>query len=132
MEKERRHEYETVWVDDEGNELEEPPDDEPAPARDRRPNGKKSQQKRPQQRQTRATRPPTPPSWRRSIKRSLMLGALMVVVVYLFNSKAKGSARIASSVGLAVLYTALFVPFTYYLDRFTYRRWERNQPTKKR
>ena len=33
MQKERRHEYETVWVDGEGNELEEPPDDAPAPAR---------------------------------------------------------------------------------------------------
>src|SRR5438067_1310697 len=29
--KERRHEYETVWVDDEGNELEEPPEDAVAP-----------------------------------------------------------------------------------------------------
>ena len=25
--KERRHEYETVWVDEEGNELEEPPEE---------------------------------------------------------------------------------------------------------
>ena len=25
--KERRHEYETVWIDEEGNELEEPPED---------------------------------------------------------------------------------------------------------
>jgi len=44
--KERRHEYETVWVDAEGNELEEPPDDlvEPAP-RQKRANGQKPQQK---------------------------------------------------------------------------------------
>ena len=35
VQKGRRHEYETVWVDSEGNELDEPPDDLPArPARD--------------------------------------------------------------------------------------------------
>ena len=34
----------------------------------------------------------------------------------------------------AVLYTALFVPFTYFLDRFAYRRWQArgNVPTPKR
>jgi hypothetical protein len=29
---------------------------------------------------------------------------------------------------LAFLYTLLFVPFTYFIDRFAYRRWQARQP----
>ena len=36
--KERRHEYETVWVDGEGNELEEPPEDAAVPEKRDRTN----------------------------------------------------------------------------------------------
>ena len=132
MQKERRHEYETVWVDGDGNELEEPPDDAPRPApRERRPEGKnaKPQQKRPQQRSSsRATRTPLPPSWRRAMRRSLLLGAVILVFIYI------SSHRVGSALLFAVLYTAIFIPFTYGLDRFAYRRWERNnakQPTKR-
>ena len=78
--KEHRHEYETVWVDSEGNELEEPPDDAPAPVHERRADGKKAPQKRPQQRPTAGTRAPLPPSWRRAVRRSLMLGGAVLVV----------------------------------------------------
>ena len=130
--KERRHEYETVWVDEEGNELEEPPDDvvEPAP-REKRTGGKKPQQKRAQQ--SRATRTPLAPSWRRAAKRSLILGAVIFVLFAILSSKG-GKHNYTSALLLAVLYTGLFVPFTYYVDRFTYRRWQRKsgEPPKKR
>jgi hypothetical protein len=61
-----------------------------------------------------------------------MLG---VVVLVLFSLGAKGS--IVKVIPLALLYTLLFVPFTYYIDRFAYRRWQARQsgaapPTKKR
>jgi hypothetical protein len=51
-----------------------------------------------------------------------MLGA---VVLVLFSFGAKG--HIASVIPLALLYTALFVPFTFYIDRFAYKRWEARQ-----
>jgi len=129
--KERRHEYETVWVDAEGNELEEPPDDlvEPAP-RQKRANGQKPQQKRPQ-RSSRAA--PLPPSWRRAAKRSLLLGGVIFVLFVMLSSKDGTNAYISAFV-LALGYTALFVPFTYYVDRFSYRRWEQKaaeQPRKR-
>ena len=121
--KERRHEYETVWVDSEGNELEEPPDDAPAPVRERS-DGRKPQQKRTSQRSSRATRAPQAPSWRRSIRRSLILGAVFLVVFAMLQGPVVGLV-------LAAFYAALFIPFTYYIDRFAYRRWERNQPKKR-
>ena len=127
--KERRHEYETVWVDAEGNELEEAPDDAP----ERAPRDAKAQQKRPQQRSPRATREPHPPSWRRAGKRAVLLGAVIFVLFALLNSK-HGNSAYVSALLLAVLYTALFIPFTYYVDRFAYSRWQRKaaeQPKKR-
>ena len=111
--KERRHEYETVWVDSEGNELDEPPDDAPPPApRERRPDGKKPQQKR----SSAAARTPMPPDWRRAARRSLILGA----VIFVFFALVTGPL---GAFVLAILYTGLFIPFTYYLDRFAYSRY---------
>ena len=127
IEKGRRHEYETVWVDDEGNEIEGPPDDyvEPAP-REKRSDGKPSaKSQRPQQGSARATKTPLPPSWRRSAKRSLILGGVIFVLFALLVRSKSGQHDYASALFLSVLYTALFVPFTFYVDRFTYRRWQR-------
>ena|SRR5579859_1433627 len=134
MQKERRHEYETVWVDSEGNELEEPPDDVARPAPERRQDGTKPQPKRPQQRSSRATRTPLPPSWRRAAKRSFLLGAVIFVMFALLIRSKNGQHQYGSALFLAVLYTALFTPFTYGLDRFAYRRWQRKigeQPKKR-
>ena len=132
MQKERRHEYETVWVDGEGNDLEEPPDDAPAPARATSKSDAKAKQ-RPQQRSSRATRTPLPPSWRRAAKRAGLLGVVIFVLFAILGSKG-GKQNYASALLLAVLYTALFVPFTYYVDRFAYNRWQRKtaeQPKKR-
>ena len=71
----------------------------------------------------RGRRQPPQPSWSRALKRGGMLGA---VVLVLFSFGAKG--HIARVIPLALLYTALFVPFTFYIDRFAYRRWEARQP----
>jgi hypothetical protein len=129
--KERRHEYETVWVDSEGNELDEPPEDygEPAPREkrdDRKSTPKSGRPQRPQrpQRGGRPIKAPLPPSWRRATKRSLILGVVIVALFYLVNSKAKGNHRLESALVIGVLYTALFVPFQYAIDRFAYRRWQ--------
>jgi hypothetical protein len=126
--KERRHEYETVWVDAEGNDLEEPPDDVPAASRERGANGRKPQQKQAQQ--SRATRAPLPPSWHRATKRALLLGGFILVVMYFLNAKATAGSRVLGAIEISVLYTALFIPFTYYVDRFTYNRWQRKMAEK--
>ena len=120
--KERRHEYETVWVDAEGNELEEPPEGLPA-VPEKRDNGTPRAKAQPQ-RGGRAGRVPPPPSWERAARRSLILGAVIFALFFVLNSK-KGGNNIASALGLAGLYTLLFIPFTYFLDRFAYNRFQR-------
>jgi hypothetical protein len=61
---------------------------------------------------------------------------VFVFITFSFLSKKHGSSAYASAAGLAALYTALFIPFTYALDRFTYRRWQardaQSPPAKKK
>jgi hypothetical protein len=122
MQKERRHEYETVWVDAEGNELEQAPDD-PDAARETR-NGARPKAKAPQQRGGRAVRVPPQPSWRRAAKRSLILGGVIFALFAVLGSK-NGNSGIGSALLISLLYTALFIPFTFMIDRFSYNRWQR-------
>jgi hypothetical protein len=122
--KERRHEYETVWVDSEGNELEEPPEDLVAAAPDKRANGAKPKAKTQPQRGGRAGRVPPAPSWQRAARRAFILGAVIFALFYVLGSK-NGNHHIGSALALAGLYTLLFIPFTYYIDRFSHKRWQR-------
>ena len=124
--KSKRHEYEWAYVDDEGNEV-EAPDEEPkpkasAPAKKSAP--------APARGARGARRVPQPPSWQRAGRRAVILG---VVVFFLFTvlNKHHGYAGPALA---AVIYTVLFIPFTYVLDRFAYRRWQAREqaPTPKR
>ncbi len=124
--KQKRHEYEFVYVDDDGNEIDVPEDaEEESKPREERRNGKSAPAKggkpKAQQRGGRTARVPPAPSWERAGKRSLMLGAVVFVLFYMTG---KGSNRMLAAFELAALYTALFIPFTYAIDRFAYRRYQ--------
>lgn len=121
--KERRHEYETVWVDAEGNELEEPPENLDA-APDQRDGAGKPKAKAAQPRGGRSVRVPPPPSWERAAKRSAILGAAIFALFYILGSK-NGSHSLGSALALAGVYTLLFIPFSYMIDRFSHNRWQR-------
>jgi hypothetical protein len=122
--KSKRHQYEFVYVDAEGNELDEAPPElvEAEQAKKERSNGAKPAapkgKQQPRQR-GRAGREPQPPSWSRALKRGGLLG---LVVFALFGLTSKG--HYVSVLPLALVYTALFVPFTYFIDRFAYRRYQ--------
>ena len=126
--KERRHEYETVWVDAEGNELEEPPE-ELATATEKHDARSKPKAKATQQRGGRQIRVPPPPSWQRAAKRAGILGAVVFVFIYLVGAK-NGGHNPASALLLALIYTLLFIPFQFTLDRFAYNRWQRRADEK--
>src|SRR5438046_2997820 len=119
--KSKRHEYEFVYVDDEGNEVDEVPE-ELVESRKEQRNGTSPAAKKPAaQRGGRQRRTPQPPSWQRAARRAVLLGA---VVFVLFSATAKGHNKYVSALVPAVIYTALFIPFTYTIDRFAYRRWQ--------
>jgi hypothetical protein len=118
--KEKRHEYEIVYLDDEGHEIEVEP--EQTKPRDDRRNGKRSD-KRPAQkgRGGRPIKEVQPPSWSRVVKRALLFGPLIFLAFSLINS----GQPILSRLAVAVVYTAFFVPFMYIMDRAMYRAYLR-------
>jgi hypothetical protein len=125
--KERRHEYETVWVDSEGNELEEPPEEAAAPEKR---DGAKSDGAMPkpkaktQQRGGKPARVPPPPSWRRAVKRAVIFGVVIFVVFAILGSK-NGQHNYGAALVFGGVYTLIFIPFTFYIDRFSYNRYQR-------
>ena len=122
--KAKRHDYEFVYLDDDGNEVEAP---EGTPAETRR-NGTKPAVKKSAP-PARGRRTPQPPSWGRAGRRALILGAVVFVLFGMLNK----THNYTGAAVAAVLYTALFIPFTYMLDRFAYRRWQaRDQASTKR
>jgi hypothetical protein len=116
--KAKRHVYETVWLDAEGNELDEAPPEllEAEEKKKEKSATKTAQASQPQKRAGR--REPQAPSWNRAGKRGLLLGA---VVFAMFGITSKG--KYLSVLPLAAIYTVLFIPFTYWIDRFAYRRY---------
>jgi hypothetical protein len=130
--KARRHEYEYVYVDDEGNEVEVDPAElraEKETVREPRA-GKAANKKTATPASSR--RKIEPPSWRRSGKRALILGPLMVVAMMLFNRGLPFSQQIAP----AVFLIAFFIPFSYFTDSLAYKmyrkRLARQNPAKSR
>jgi hypothetical protein len=120
--KAKRHDYEFVYVDAEGNELDDVPEELERPKRER---SAAAPAKKQQQRGGRAGREPQPPSWRRSLRRAALLG--VVVFIFFSLSGPKGNARYLNAFAFSALYTALFIPFTFAIDRFAYRRWQARQ-----
>jgi hypothetical protein len=114
-EKERRHEWEEVYVDEEGNVVDTPEEaDEPAARTTRR-----TQAARPVRG---AGRTIQPPSWRRVAKRGLIFAPLMYITVMLLGTDGQ-------TVGQSIMQTAflllVFLPFSYAMDAMTYRMWRR-------
>jgi hypothetical protein len=136
QQKERRHEYEIVYVDDEGNEVatESEAEAKPRDAKAKpetpgvRPTGK---QPAPRAKQTggkqpagaRAPRKIDPPSWSRVGRRAAIFAPIMVIVVYYLNRNAANPVRetLVSSIVLVLF----FLPFSYFMDSVMYRQYRK-------
>jgi hypothetical protein len=117
--KELRHEYEVVYVDSEGREVEPPPQAERKPERQ---NGDRaSTAGRGRTTRTRPRRVPQPPSWSRSGKRALMFFPIFLLAISLISRHTSLPSRFLT----ALAYSILFVPLTYLMDRTTYRTYIR-------
>ncbi len=124
----KRHEYEEVYVDEEGNELAPEVAEElvgATPTRNAKP--AKAEPVR------RGGRSIEPPSWRRTGKRTLLFFPLMLLTVFLV---ADDEATTVGKVGQALALMAFFLPFSYFMDtmvwRAAQRRLERTEESKKR
>jgi hypothetical protein len=119
--KELRHEYEYVYVDEEGHEVEaDDVDERSAPKRGANRNGKGDPARATAAAGKRPIRKIDPPSWTRVLKRAGIFAPLIFIALGLFNHETL-PARIA----LTAAYTAFFIPFMYLMDRAMYRSYLR-------
>jgi hypothetical protein len=120
--KDRRHEHAWYEVDEFGNEveIEAPEKDERSPE----PRAKTSGAQKKSANGSRPIKVPPAPSWSRAVKRAGLIGVVIFVAFYLVGSR-NGSHNVASALLISVIYAAIFIPFTYWIDGFSYRRWQR-------
>ncbi len=112
-EKQHRHEWEEVYVDEEGRELaaEEAAELQPVRAarKEKQPAG-------------RAARVVSPPSWRRTLKRGLLFFPLMLITIFLV---AGDEITLVQKVVQTLVLMAFFLPFSYFMDSIVYRSHQR-------
>jgi hypothetical protein len=109
--KSQRHEYEIVYLDDEGNEVEVVPEEAPV----RREREGKRDDTRKNAKQSGRGRTLDPPTWHRSFKRTLIMAPFFFIFLYVLQRD------VASAAIVSLFYAAIFVPFSYGIDKLTYR-----------
>jgi hypothetical protein len=114
--KEQRHEWETVYVDAEGNEVEAPEDE--APSSNGRAAAATTKKKAAP---ASAQRTVQPPSWRRVGKRGLLFAPAM----FLLMTFLEPDTTILERSFFTAQLLAIFLPFSYVMDRMTYRMWQK-------
>jgi hypothetical protein len=121
-EKEKRHEYEVVYLDSEGNEVE--PDVEGAldPKKPKGSNGS-------QGKSGRAGREPQPPSWQRAIRRGALFLPFILGFVYLTN---RNNASPGGILAVILLFTVMVIPLGYYTDYFVWRSHQKRLASRPR
>jgi hypothetical protein len=114
-EKLKRHEWEEVYVDEEGRELpaEEAAELKSKPAREVRAKGEPS---------SRTGRHVDPPSWRRTFKRGLLFFPLMLITIFLI---AGDEITVAQKLVQTLVLMAFFLPFSYFMDSVVWRSYQR-------
>lgn len=125
--KDLRHEWEEVYVDEQGREL-DPEEVEvlgpAAPARNgAAPRAKAKATRSQPARAARSGRVVQPPSWRRVFKRTAIFAPLMYVFITLTNKSIAPLAALLFTLQLVLL----FLPFSYLMDKLTYRLWQKRQ-----
>ena len=113
----KRHEYEEVYVDDEGNEL-DPDEAEELVGTSTAHRSEKTKSKAPA-RDTRRT--VDPPSWRRTFRRGLIFFPLMLAVIFLLSPELTTIQKVLNTLVLM----AFFIPFSYFMDSIMWRSMQR-------
>jgi hypothetical protein len=113
----KRHEYEEVYVDEEGREL-DPEEAEQLIGATPSPKAVKAAKT---QRSARGVRTVEPPSWRRTLRRAALFFPLMFLTVHLIDSQLSWATKVTQTVVLM----AFFLPFSYFMDTMMFRSYQR-------
>jgi len=113
----KRHDYEEVYVDEEGNVLQADEAEELAGATTVR-KAERAPKDRPT---TRAGRALEPPSWRKTGRRGLLFFPLMLITVMLLGR----DLTLVQQVFQTIVLMCFFLPFSYFMDSMMWRSYER-------
>ncbi len=119
QQKERRHEYEFVYVDDEGHEVEVDPAELKA-ERSAKPSGKDTIRR---QSAGRPRKQVQPPSFNRVLKRGLLFAPVMYLTLSLIGGGT--NLTVPGRVLQTAMLLAFFLPFSYVMDRLAWRTYQR-------
>ena len=123
--KEKRHEYDLVEIDGEGNETvltsgELKSESGSKTGGSAKPGAKKRSASASTAKPRRGT--PQPPSWRRVAKRGALFAPIFLATVLLLSGD---RLSFAGAVVQSLLLLAVFVPFSYFMDRLVWRSHEK-------
>jgi hypothetical protein len=113
--KEKRHAYDLVEIDSDGNETVLSSSElksEPAPREAKRDGGRKSAPAKT------GRGGPQPPTWPRVLKRGAIFAPIFLATVLLLGG---GRLTFAGAVVQTFFLLAVFIPFSYFMDRLVWR-----------
>jgi hypothetical protein len=125
--KEKRHDYDLVYIDEDG--VEQPVEREEP----RKPTGKgskgtrtssstKAKSGRTSSRQRKVAQPP---SWPKVFKRGAIFAPVFFGTVILLSGKGFTASSAKSAIIQTVLLIAVFIPFSYFMDRVVWRQQQK-------
>ncbi len=123
--KENRHDYDLVYMDEDGVEQPVERDDGPRkpPGRlGRKTTATKSQKTQPADKGGRRGRVVQPPSWRKVLKRGAIFAPIFFATVMLLGGK---TMTFAGALVQTALLIGVFIPFSYFMDRVVWRQQQK-------
>jgi len=122
--KEKRHDYDLVYIDEDG--VEQPIERAEEP---RKPTGRgskgtvsKSSASKQPARSGRAAKVAQPPSWNKVLKRGAIFAPIFLATVMLLGGN---KMTFRAAVVQTVLLIAVFIPFSYFMDRVVWRQQQK-------
>ena len=122
--KEKRHDYDLVYIDEDGVEQPVEREDEP-----RKPTGRgsratvsKSSSSSQSSRRSRSAKAAQPPSWSKVIKRGAIFAPIFLATVMLLGGN---KMTFVAALVQTVLLVAVFIPFSYFMDRVVWRQQQK-------
>jgi hypothetical protein len=123
--KEKRHDYDLVFIDEDG--VEKPVERDDAPTKPAGRTSKGSDVKGPKSKRAaggrgRQGRVAQPPSWRKVLKRGAIFAPIFLATVMLLGG---GKISIQGAIVQTVLLISVFIPFSYFMDRVVWRQQQK-------
>ena len=123
--KEKRHDYDLVYIDEDGVEQPVQRDDDPRKPPNRVGKGStatKSQKTKTTAKGGRRGREAQPPSWNKVLKRGAIFAPIFFATVMLLGG---GKMTIPGAILQTVLLIGVFIPFSYFMDRVVWRQQQK-------